>query len=50
MIDPFDKLRNDKVGESNDNESRKDTLANVGNLHHRERASSLEKDSINRRR
>jgi len=50
MIDSFDKLRNDKVDESNDDKSRKNTLTNVNNLHRRERAFSLEKNSINRRR
>ncbi len=50
MINSFDKLRNDKVGELDDNKSRKNTLTNVDNLHRRERTSSLKKDSINRRR
>jgi len=46
----FDKLRNNKIGELDDDKSRKNTLANVDNLHRREQAFSLEKDSINRRR
>ncbi len=40
MINSFDKLNNDKL--------RKNTLANVNNLHRRKRAFSLKKDSINR--
>ncbi len=43
MIDPFDKLRNDKIDELNDDKSRKNTLANVNNLHRRKRAFSLGK-------
>jgi len=50
MINSFDKLRNDKIDELNDNESRKDTLANVDNLHRREQAFSFKKNSMNRRR
>ncbi len=50
MINSFDKLRNDKIGKLNDDKSRKNTLANVDNLHRRKRAFSLKKDSINCRR
>jgi len=50
IINSFDKLRNDKVDKLNDDELRKNTLANVNNLHRRERAFSLKKDSMNRRR
>ena len=50
MIGSFDKLRNDKIDELNNNKSRKNTLANVDNLHRRKRAFSLKKNSINRRR
>jgi len=50
MINSFDKLRNNKVDKLDDDKSHKDTLANVNNLHHRERTFSLKKDSINRRR
>ncbi len=50
MTNSFDKLGNDKIDELDDNKSRKNTLANVNNLHRRERAFSLEKNSMNRRR
>jgi len=48
MINFFDKLRNDKIDELNDDKLRKNTLANVDNLHRRKRAFSLKKNSINR--
>ena len=50
MINSFDKLKNNKVDELNDDKSRKNTLTNVNNLHRRKRAFSLKKNSINRRR
>jgi len=50
ITNSFDKLRNDKIDKLDNNELRKDTLANVNNLHRQERAFSLKKDSINCRR
>jgi hypothetical protein len=47
MINSFDKLRNDKIDELNDNKSRKNILANVDNLYRRKRAFSFKKNSIN---
>jgi len=43
MINSFDKLRNDKIDKLNDNKLRKNTLANVNNLHRRKQAFSLKK-------
>jgi hypothetical protein len=48
MINSFNKLRNDKINELNDDKLRKDTLANVNNLHRQKRAFSFKKNSINR--
>ncbi len=50
MIYFFDKLKNNKINELNDNELRKNTLASVNNLHRRKRAFSFKKNSINRYR
>jgi len=50
MISSFNKLRNKKINELDDNKSRIDTLTNVNNLHRQKRAFSLKKDSMNCRR
>jgi len=46
----FDKLRNNKIDESNDNKLRKNISANINNLYCRERILFFEKNSINCRR
>jgi len=48
IINSFDRLRNDKIDELNNDKLRKNTLANVNILYRRKRVFSLEKDSINR--
>jgi len=50
IINSFDKLKNDKISELDDNKLRKNTLTNVNNLHRQKRAFFLKKDSINCRR